>query len=68
MDFSLDRNLAFHPRMRTYQIDSVINIIEKEKQAAQSSVSTILFIAGGIIVLLLLVLFIVILKRYRTKP
>lgn len=68
MDFSLDRNLAFHPRMRTYQIDSVINIIEKEKQAVQSSVSTILFIAGGIIVLLLLVLFIVILKRYRTKP
>ena len=68
MEFSMKQNRVFYPRMRTYQIDPVINITEKSNQAALSCDKTLLFIAGGIIVLLLFVLFIVILKRYRTKP
>ena len=68
MDFSMDHNRYFHPRLRTYQVNTIFNILEKSHQEALSRVNTFLYIAGGIIVLLLLVLFIVILKRYRTKP
>lgn len=67
MDCSMKHNRAFYPRLRTYQIDPVISIIEKSNEAELSCTNTILFIAVGIIVALLLTLFVVILKKRRAK-
>ena len=56
MDFAMDCNLTFYPRMRTYQTSSVINIIEKSNQAAQSRAKTLLIISGVIIVFLIVII------------
>lgn len=56
MEFAKDCNLAFFPRMRAYQVNPVINIVEKSSQATQSNANLILIIASVVIVLLLIAL------------
>ena len=56
LEFAKDCNYFFCPRLRNYQVNSVINVIEKSNQAIQSRANLILIIASILIVLLLIVL------------
>lgn len=64
-EFSKKCNLFFYPRLRTYQVNSVINVIEKRYQANQVRTNTILMIASIVIVLLLMALVYTILRLRR---
>ncbi|MBO6033611.1 MAG: hypothetical protein J6T44_00325 [Prevotella sp.] len=57
VEFAKECNLAFCPRMRFYQVNPVINVIEKSSQATQSKANLILIVAIAAIVFLLLALF-----------
>lgn len=67
VEFAKECNLAFCPRMRYYQVNSVINVVEKSSQAAQSRANLILIIASIVIILLLLALFYTILLLRRAR-
>ena len=56
VEFAKDCNYFFCPHLRNYQVNSVINVIEKSNQATQSRANLILIIATILIVLLLIVL------------
>ena len=56
VEFAKDCNYFFCPRLRNYQVNSVINVIEKSNQATQSRANLILIVASILIVLLLIVL------------
>ena len=56
MEFAKECNLVFCPRMRTYQVNPVVNVIEKSSQATQSKANLILYIASIVIFLLLIAL------------
>ena len=56
MEFAKECNQTFCPQMRAYQVNSVINIIEKNSQATQKRADRILKMAIGVIVLLLVAL------------
>lgn len=56
MEFGKECNLTFCPRIRTYQINSIVNVIEKKSQATQSRANLILIIASVVVVLLLIAL------------
>jgi AAA+ ATPase superfamily predicted ATPase len=62
-EFAKDCNLTFCPRLRTYQVDPVINVIEKNSQAKQARANRIL-IACVVIALLIIALIFVF---YRSK-
>lgn len=55
-DFATKCNFTFSPRLRTYQVNSVINVLSKSQQAEQKRANMILTIAGIVIVLLLIAL------------
>ena len=55
-DFATKCNFTFSPRLRTYQVNSVINVLNKSQQAEQKRANMILTIAGIVIVLLLIAL------------
>ena len=65
MEFSRECNIAFLPRLHTYQFNPVISIIEKSRQEAQDRSFMTLIIAGSVIVLLVLALIIVILRKRK---
>ena len=56
-EFAKECNQTFCPRLRIYQVNSVINVIEKNNQMNQTRANKILIIASIVIVLLLIVLF-----------
>ena len=56
-EFAKDCNLSFYPRLRTYQVDAVIKVIEKSSQASQARADRILLVASVVIVLLIVALF-----------
>ena len=68
-EFAKECNLDFCPRMRTYQVNPFVNVIEKSSQATQSRANLILYIASIVIVLLLIALIIAILliRKARRK-
>ena len=55
-EFAKECNLVFCPRMRTYQVNPFVNVIEKSSQATQSKANLILIIASVMIALLLIAL------------
>ena len=63
-EFAKDCNLAFCPRLRAYQVNSVIKVIEKNSQAKQARANRILVIASIVMALLILAL---IYTLYRLK-
>lgn len=65
MEFSKACNTAFTPHLRIYQINSVFNVIEKDRKAAHHQANMILIIAGVVIALLLLLLVIVIVRKRK---
>lgn len=65
VEFAKDCNLEFCPRMRAYQVNSVIRVIEKSCQAIQSREKAILLIAAMVIVLLLMALIYTTTKNHR---
>lgn len=56
VEFSKDCNLAFCPFLRAYQINSVIDVIEKSDQAVKDRYHLMLVIASVVIALLILAL------------
>jgi hypothetical protein len=67
MEFSRACNLTFCPQMRAYQVNPVINIIEKSNESAQSRANLIIMIAVGVVVLLLIALLTVFVIRKKQK-
>ena len=65
-EFAKDCNQIFCPRLRIYQVNSVINVIEKNNQASQMRANRILMIASIVIVLLIIALLFT-LYRLRRK-
>ena len=55
-EFAKECNLVFFPRMRTYQVNPFVNVIEKSSQATQSKANLILIISSIVIALLLIAL------------
>jgi hypothetical protein len=64
MEFAKDCNLTFYPRIRAYQVNPVVSIIEKDSQANQARTNWILIIASVVIALLVIAL---IYTFYRLK-
>lgn len=60
-------NQTFCPRLRDYQVNSVINVIEKNNQANQSKSSRILLIASIVITLLIIALLFILYRSNRKK-
>ena len=56
VEFAKACNLAFSPQMRAYQVNSVVNVIEKSSQASRDQTRIILVFASVIIFLLLMAL------------
>ena len=57
VEFAKECNLTYSSRLRTYQVNSILNVIEKSSQATQSRTNVLLIIASIVIVLLLAALF-----------
>lgn len=55
-EFAKECNLVFFPRMRTYQVNPFVNVIEKSSQATLSKANLILIISSVVIALLLIAL------------
>ena len=56
VEFAKACNLAFSPQMRAYQVNSVVNVIEKSSQVSRDQTRIILVFASVIIFLLLMAL------------
>ena len=67
MEFAKDCNQSFCPRLRNYQVDRVIDIIEKDSQATLARADLILKIAIGVIAILLITLIVMFIKRKKQK-
>ena len=67
MDFTRDCNMDFCPRVRIYQIDPYISILEKRCQAAEAKADNTLIIAAVVIGLLLIVLIAIIIRKKKQK-
>ena len=66
-EFAKACNQTFCPRLRGYQVNSVINVIEKNNQANQAKSSRILIIASIVIALLIIALLLILHPFYRKK-
>ena len=67
MDFCKSCNLKFSPHLHAYQFNSVIHVIEKDREAAHEQVSQILIGAAIVVFVLLLALIIVILRKRNNQ-
>lgn len=65
MEYVRECNLAFCPRLRTYQVSSVVNVLEKDSQASVSRMTLLLVIAGVVIALLLVALLYALFRRSK---
>lgn len=66
-EFTKACNQTFCPRLRDYQVNSVISVIEKNNQANQSWANRILIIASVMMVLLIVVLLFILYRLNRKK-
>ena len=67
VEFAKDCNLFFCPRLHNYQVNSIINVIEKSSQATETRANLILLIASVVIVLLIIALVYTISQLRRKK-
>ena len=67
MEFAKDCNLTFSPRLRNYQINSVVNVVEKNRHDILTRADLTLKIAVGVIALLLITLIMMCIKRKKQK-
>lgn len=67
MEFAKECNMVFCPHMRTYQVNPVVNVVEKSSQAAQYKANLILYVASIVIILLLIALIISILLVRKAR-
>ena len=67
MEFAKDCNQTFCPRLRNYQVDRVIDIIEKDSQATLARADLSLKIAIGVIAILLITVIIMYINRKKQK-
>lgn len=65
MDFARACNVRFLPRLRAYQVDPVVNIVEKSRNAASDRLSTVLVASAVVILLLVLALLFVLLRKRK---
>ena len=65
MEFTRYCNMFFLPRVRIYQINPYINILEKSCQAAEAKADNTLLIAAVVIGLLLVVLFVILIRKRK---
>ena len=66
-EFAKACNQTFCPRLRDYQVNSVINVIEKNNQANQAKSSRILINASIVIALLIIALLFILYRLNRKK-
>ena len=68
-EFAKECNLTFCPRMRTYQVNPFVNVIEKNSQATLSRAKLILIIASVVIAVLLIALIcaIILIRKAKRK-
>ena len=66
-EFAKACNQTFCPFLRVYQVNSVINVIEKNNQANQAKSSRILLIASIVITLLIIALLFILYRSNRKK-
>ncbi len=64
--FAKECNLAFCPRLRAYQVPSVVRVLEKSSQASLSRSNLIMWAASAVITLLLITLIIIIYRRTKS--
>lgn len=67
MEFVKDCNLTFAPQLRNYQVNPIVNIVEKNCHDILTRADISLMIAVGVIVLLLITLFVMYIKRKKQK-
>ena len=67
VEFARECNLFFCPRLRNYQVNSVVKVIEKSYQTTQSQENLILIIASVVIVLLLIALLYTLLRLRKCQ-
>ena len=67
MEFAKDCNLSFAPQLRNYQVNPIVNIVEKSCYETLARADMILQITVGVIVLLLIALFVICIKRKKQK-
>lgn len=65
MKYTRDCNMVFLPRVRIYQINPYIDILEKSCQAAETKADNRLIIAAVVIGLLLVVLFVILIRKKK---
>jgi hypothetical protein len=65
MEFSRSCNLTFNPHMRAYQFNSIIHVIEKDREATLEHLFQVITGACIVVVLLLLALIIVLVRRRK---
>ena len=66
-EFAKDCNLTFAPQLRNYQVNPVVNIVEKNCHDTLTRAYWAIMIAIGVIVLLLIALFVMCIKRKKQK-
>ena len=68
-EFAKECNLVFCPRLRAYQVNPFVNVVEKNSQATQSRANLILIIASVVIAVLLIALIcaIVLIRKAKRK-
>ena len=68
-EFAKECNLVFCPRLRAYQVNPFVNVVEKRSQATQSRANLILIIASVVIAVLLIALIcaIVLIRKAKRK-
>lgn len=64
-EFAKDCNQTFCPRLRDYQVDSVINVIEKNNEVNQTRANRILIIASIVVILLIIALLLILYRLNR---
>lgn len=68
-EFAKECNLVFCSRLRAYQVNPFVNVVEKNSQATQSRANLILIIASVVIAVLLIALIcaIVLIRKAKRK-
>ena len=65
MEFNKSCNLKFSSHLHAYQFNSVIHVIQKDREAAQERLSQILIGAGIVVLILLLALIVALIRRRK---
>lgn len=65
VEYAKECNLTFCPRLRVYQVNSVINVIEKNNQANQAKANRVLIIASIVIAMLIIALLLILYRLNR---